>query len=95
MTDLVTMLRDVAKREAEEGEYDPSGHIDWMAADRIEQLEAALREARCPNKHCVDGAIAIQVQANNHDGWDYGLEQCEWCDQRETLLSGDGSKSNE
>jgi len=48
-------------------------------ADRIEQLEALLRHARCPNKDCIDGAYPF--------GPDGELCECEWCDEREALLA--------
>ena len=48
MSDLIeklpAMLREVAQRESDEGEYGVSEHIDWMAADRIEELEKRIQE---------------------------------------------------
>lgn len=85
MTDLIERLRNYASMPYSGPIHSTCGE----AADRIEQLEALLRHARCPNKDCIDGAIAIQVQANNRDGWDYGLEHCQWCDERKALLAED------
>ena len=42
MKSLIEGLRFVARREAEEGEYNVEEHIDWMAADRLEQFENNL-----------------------------------------------------
>ena len=46
VNDLKEMLRGVAEREADEGEYGASEHIDWMAADRIEKLEVENERLR-------------------------------------------------
>lgn len=51
------------------------------AEQRIEQLEALLRHARCPNKDCIDGAYPF--------GPDRELHECEWCDERKALLAED------
>lgn len=40
MARLPDMLRKNARQDAEENEYDPSEHIEWMAADEIERLQA-------------------------------------------------------
>ena len=43
---LVEQLRCRAKADTAPKGLSYENHIDWMAADRIEALEAALREAR-------------------------------------------------
>lgn len=74
MTDLIERLRDPKERVY------PDDLMD-EAADRIEQLEALLRHARCPNKDCIDGAYPF--------GPDGELCECEWCDGRKALLAED------
>ena len=58
MSDLIErlpeMLRKVAKTESDEGEYGITGHIDWMAADRIEHLESRVAELGAALQHFYD-----------------------------------------
>lgn len=46
---LPSMLCKIAKNEAEEGEYDPAEHVDWMAAEEIERLRGMVDEAHVNN----------------------------------------------
>ena len=39
---LVKILRLIAKNEAEEGEFHPEEHTCWLAANRIEELQAMI-----------------------------------------------------
>jgi len=59
--------------------------------ERIEQLEALLREAECPNADgvnvkCIDGTLNTITLA----GYELSAMTCDWCAKRDELLNTKG-----
>lgn len=44
MTALIKRLQKIAERKAQQHHFEAADFIEWEAAERIEQLESALRE---------------------------------------------------
>ena len=59
----------------------------YFAADTVQVSRKFLEVARCPNIHCTDGAIPHQIG----DG-EWGIQQCQWCDERKALLAQESEK---
>ena len=75
MSDLVERLR---KQELSNSL--PDDDLCSGAADEIEQLEALLKVAKCPDPNCEDGVVQVFTGE---------VYQCQWCDERAALENKD------
>lgn len=63
-------MSDLVKRLRHDDEYEPLGHDAWEAADRIEELEAALREIKDLLSYAGQDACNEAVaQGNKNMAW--------------------------
>lgn len=65
-----------------------SKRIPHPLEQRVEQLEALLRQAECPNtKNIMAKCIGGTITTTTPSGWECFPMPCNWCAKRDELLT--------